>query len=185
LIRPETVHCKQVDGQAALYRLVAQSFPRLFAAFGKMEPLHNWLLDMLKIRESIECSDNFSETTSPNTFNKLVRLGSHKNEFSPLFQTANIGSVELSLLLGVHRSSAGADPNAPKGRIAEKLNLYLELAAKVYCLHIIKASYYGPSGLIPDDQTPDVDSVAKAKEELRRAHINLLNLISSRINFGQ
>jgi hypothetical protein len=31
LIRPETVHCKQVDGQAALYRLVAQSFPSIAA----------------------------------------------------------------------------------------------------------------------------------------------------------
>jgi hypothetical protein len=158
---------------------------RLFAAFGKMQPLHNWLLDMLRIRESIECSDNFSITTSPDTFNKLARLRSHKKEFSPLFQTANTGSVELLLLLGVHRSSAGAVPNTPRGRIQEKLNLYLELASKVYSLHIIKASFSIPSGLVLDDLMPDVDSVAQAKEELRRAHIDLLNLISSRINFGQ
>jgi hypothetical protein len=158
---------------------------RLFAAFGKMQPLHNWLLDMLRIRESIERSDKFSITTSPDTFNKLARLRSHKKEFSPLFQTANIGSVELLLLLGVHRSSAGAVPNAPRGRIQEKLNLYLELAVKVYSLHIIEASFFMPSGVVPDDLMPDVDSVAQAKEELRRAHISLLNLISSRINFGQ
>ncbi len=158
---------------------------RILSAFGKIQPLHSRLLEMLRLEEGIQLSEKFSNVTHPATFNKLARLRLHREEFQSLFEAANTGSVECTLLLGVHRNSvAWFSANPEGGIISSKLTNYLGLASKVHATLIVKASSWESDGL-DDSKMPNVDSPRQASEELRKLHFELLNLISARIDFNQ
>lgn len=155
---------------------------RLLSAFGKIQPLHNSLLEWLGLVADIKMMESLNEYTNSATFEKYARLRQGKGEFSNMFQTANLGSQECMLLLGVHRRSAQELSEMKQGElINKKLTVYLLYAHKVYSKWIVEAGHWDGGGC--DAPIPSADSPDEAKNTLRELNIELLNLVSERINF--